>query len=650
MWTASGKLFVPMLMLESRDLPIKRRSVCLVALLRFSSWYNGAVDSIMGIKGEIMGSKYELTWDLDVFFPGGSKSPEFKRYLERLEADVKTFSEKVGQLDGNSGSDFDHWYELMENVQDLSRRLGEASSFISCLTAQDVTDEGAKILRGRLSQVGAAFSAGMNNLDRLIKQTDRDSWNRLLRDSRLQPLAFPLEERRRRALEKLPVDQESLAGDLSVDGYHAWGDLYNAIVGRITIPFEEDGKTRELSVGQAANKLSSPDRQVRQTVFQRMNEAWERESELLASSLNHLGGFRLNLYRHRGWDSVLKEPLDINRMSEQTLTTMWEVISRNKGEFLPFFERKASLLGISKLSWYDVYAPLDSENDKVGYDEAAEFIIEHFRKFDPEMADFSRRAFTERWIEAEDRSGKRPGGFCTNFAQSGQSRIFMTFAGSASNVATLAHELGHAYHQHVMNDLPQMVQRYAMNVAETASTFAESIVADASIKSATSRQQKIVLLEDKIQRAIAFFMDIHARFLFETRFYEERRNGLVSAARLRELIVEAEKEAFCDAFAEYHPYFWASKLHFYITGVPFYNFPYTFGYLFSSGIYSRALQEGPAFAGKYVDLLRDTGRMTVEDLAHKHLGVDLTKPDFWQAAVDLVLADVNQFMELTEGS
>ncbi|PTM59811.1 M3 family oligoendopeptidase [Desmospora activa] len=596
-----------------------------------------------------MGSKYSLTWDLDVFFPGGSESPEFQRYLEQLEVDVKTFSAKVEQTDVQNTNDLDSWHEIVETVQDLSRRLGEASAFISCLTAQDVKDEGAKILRGRLSQVGAAFSAGMNQLDHLIKQTDQENWNRLLRDSRLQPLAFPLEERRRRALEKLPADQESLAGDLSVDGYHAWGDLYNAIVGRITIPFEEDGKTEQLSVGQAANKLSSPDRQVRQTVFRRMNEAWEHESELLASSLNHLGGFRLNLYRHRGWDSVLKEPLDINRMSEQTLTTMWEVISQNKGKFLQFFERKASLLGVSKLSWYDVYAPIGSDNSTVSYDQAADFILEHFRQFDPNMADFARRAFAERWIEAEDRPGKRPGGFCTNFAQSGQSRIFMTFAGSASNVATLAHELGHAYHQHVMNDLPQMVQRYAMNVAETASTFAESIVADASIKNAASREQKITLLEDKAQRAVAFFMDIHARFLFETRFYEERRKGLVSAARLRELIVEAEKEAFCDALDEYHPYFWASKLHFYITGVPFYNFPYTFGYLFSAGIYNRALQEGPAFAQKYVDLLRDTGRMTVEDLAHKHLGVDLTKPEFWQGAVDLAKADVDQFLELTEG-
>ena len=199
-----------------------------------------------------------------------------------------------------------------------------------------------------------------------------------------------------------------------------------------------------------------------------------------------------------------------------------------------------------------------------------------------------------------------------------------------------------------MTDLPVMAQQYAMNVAETASTFAESIVSDASIRQAPTEERRIALLEDKIQRAVAFFMDIHARFLFEIRFYEERKKGLVSPDRLKELMLEAEKEAFCDGLEEYHPHFWASKLHFYITGVPFYNFPYTFGYLFSTGLYGRALQEGSAFAEKYVDLLRDTGRMTVEDLAQKHLGVDLTRPDFWQEAVNLVKADIDQFLKLTE--
>ncbi|PTX64250.1 pepF/M3 family oligoendopeptidase [Melghirimyces profundicolus] len=547
-----------------------------------------------------MSETYSNTWDLDVFFPGGSQSPEFRRFMERLEEDVRSFDERIRRMEKERSEDLDTWRNILGVIQDLTARLSEAGAFVVCLASENVKDEQAKILRGRLSQTGAAFNSAMTRLDRLMLEMSDSAWEGLLRDPAIRPLSFPLEERRRRAADKLPPEMESLAGDLSVDGYHAWGDLYNTVVGRLTISVEEDGKTRELSVGQAANKLSSGDREVRRTVFHRLNEAWAGEEEVLASTLNHLSGFRLNLYRRRGWDSVLKEPLDINRMSEATLSMMWDVISRNKEEILRFFERKASLLGLHKLSWYDVYAPLSKEESHIPYDGAANFIMDHFREFDPDMADFAKRAFRDRWIEAEDRPNKRPGGFCTNFAVSNQSRIFMTYSGSTDNVATLAHELGHAYHQHVMNDLPQMVQRYSMSVAETASTFAESIVADASIRHAPTKEKKVALLEEKIQRAVAFFMDIHARFLFETRFYEERKKGMVSADRLRELILEAEKESFCGALEEYHPYFWASKLHFYITGVPFYNFPYTFGYLFSTGLYSRALKEGPSFAEKYV--------------------------------------------------
>jgi len=229
-----------------------------------------------------------------------------------------------------------------------------------------------------------------------------------------------------------------------------------------------------------------------------------------------------------------------------------------------------------------------------------------------------------------------------------QTRIFMTSAGAASNVSTLAHELGHAYHQHVMNDLPILTQDYAMNVAETASTFAELIVADATVRAARTDQERISLLEDKIQRSVAFFMNIHARFLFENEFYKKREEGLVSVRELNELMVQAQKTAYCDELVDYHPHFWAAKLHFYLTDVPFYNFPYTFGYLFSAGLYAKSVEEGSGFADKYVDLLKDTGIMSVEQLAAKHLGIDLALPEFWQTAVNKTLEDVELFLQLTE--
>jgi oligoendopeptidase F len=589
------------------------------------------------------------TWDLDVFFPGGSSSKEFADFLQQLKKDIERLQKQIKQLKVPMSTDeAKALVQPVSLVQEIQGWLREAIAFTECLTAQNVKDEKAKILYGQVVQLHSVYESTLIEFDKLILQIPQEVWDGFLAAEPIRPISFPLNERRQQAVEKLPPEQEVLANDLAVDGYHAWHDLYNKVVGRVTIPVEKDGKVQELSAGQAWNLFSHEDRSVRASVFAKWEEEWAKEAEFCAHALNHLGGFRLNLYRHRGWDSVLKEPLEINRMSGKTLQTMWEVIDRNKDLLVAYLKRKARLLGLEKLSWYDISAPVGEVTKKISYDEAADIIVEQFERFSPRMARFAEKAFEERWIEAEDRPAKGPGGFCTSFGASGQSRIFMTYSGTPDNVSTLAHELGHAYHQYVMNDLPQLVQNYAMNVAETASTFAEMLVADAAVKNAASDKERVVLLEEKAQSCTAFLMNIHARFLFETEFYEKRKKGLLSVEELNELMVSAQKRAYREALASYDPYFWASKLHFYITEVPFYNFPYTFGYLFSYGIYARALEEGRDFEEKYVQLLRDTGRMTVEDLAKKHLGVDLTQPDFWQSAVNLALADVREFLRLTE--
>ncbi|WP_312112782.1 M3 family oligoendopeptidase [Brevibacillus reuszeri] len=586
-------------------------------------------------------------WDLDVLFPGGSESAEFRTFLGELEGDIASLQTRIEQTD-LALNEKNTFLGVVEKVQSIGVRVRQAGAYISCLSAQNVKDEQAKLLGGRVKTISATFGAALTGWEEKLVNIEESAWKALLADEDLQPIAFVLEERRRRAQEKLPPEQEVLANDLAVDGYHAWQDLYNAVVGRMTIEIELDGEVKQLSVGQASNLMSHPDRSVRAQAFAKWQEAWGKETELCAQALNHLGGFRLALYRHRGWDSVLREPLDIGRMQEKTLDAMWQAIDNRKDRLVAYLERKAKLLGIEKLSWYDVSAPVGNTHKKVSYDEAAEMIVHHFNRFNPNMASFAQQAFDEAWIEAEDRPGKRPGGFCTSFPVSKQSRVFMTYAGSASNVSTLAHELGHAYHQQVMWDLPPLAQNYAMNVAETASTFAEMILADAAVKNAANDDERLVLLEDKLQSVVAFFMNIHARFLFEKNFYEQRKNGLVSAAELDRLMLEAQETAFKGALTEYEPHFWASKLHFYITSYPFYNFPYTFGYLFSMSVYARALAEGESFADKYDALLQDTGRLMVEDLAKKHLGEDMTTVDFWQAAVDLAVADIEEFLRLTE--
>ncbi|GAA0340847.1 M3 family oligoendopeptidase [Bacillus carboniphilus] len=592
---------------------------------------------------------YAETWDLDVFFPGGSKSEEFKQYIEELKGKVQSFSDQVKTLEVSGGASETKGLEgVLQAFSKVAYSMRQAGAFISCLTAQDTTDDKAVEWRGTLTNLSASFQTSLTTLDQRLTQYEDGVWEELLKKAPFTEIAFVLDERRQKAKEKLSLEQESLINSLSVDGYHGWGQFYDQIVKNIQIPFKENGETKLLSVGQASNKFSNGDREVRKQVFEDWEKAWADQGDYLSNTLNHLAGFRLQVYKHRGWEEVLKEPLSINRMEKKTLDAMWESIVEHKKHLVKYLERKAELLGVEKLNWYDLNAPIGSSESSVTYQEGADFIIENFKDFGEELTAFTQKAFEDRWIEAEDRPGKRPGGFCTGFPESGQSRIFMTFSGTPSNVSTLAHELGHAFHSYAMKDVHPLNKSYAMNVAETASTFAEAIVSDASVKTASTHEEKLALLEDKLQRSVALLMNIHARFLFETRFYEERKNGNVSYNRLNEIMLEAQKEAYCDSLGEYHPLFWASKLHFYITGVPFYNFPYTFGFLFSMGIYQRALEEGQGFEQKYIALLKDTASMTVEDLAKKHLNVDLTEKDFWEDAIKPVVKDVEDFLEMTK--
>ncbi|KGX91986.1 oligoendopeptidase [Pontibacillus halophilus JSM 076056 = DSM 19796] len=591
---------------------------------------------------------YSMKWDLDSIFPGGSESKEFAAYLDKLQLNVHTLNEKVTAfVVPEQASDSKEFEEILQLLQTVYMEVSESGSFIACLVSQDVSDKKAQLLQSKISQQFAEIQNVTTLLEQKVTRIADDVWNEILQQPFFERVQFVLDEMRTQGKEKLPLEQETLINDLSVDGYHAWEDLYDRIVAKISITIEEDGEEKTLSFGQASNKLSDTNRDVREDVHYKLQKAWKDQEDLTSETLNHLAGFRLQKYKHRGWKETLKEPLQLNRMSQETLDTMWKAIENQKHHFVKYLDRKANLLGVERLAWYDQDAPIASSQSTVSYDEGADFIVKHFNRFGPQMAEFAQKAFNEKWIEAEDRAGKRPGGFCTSFNDSKQTRIFMTYSGTPSNVSTLAHELGHAFHQYVMDDMEYMNQSYAMNVAETASTFAEMIVADASVKEASSKEEKIALLEDKLQRSVAFFMNIHARFLFETRFYEERKEGFVPAERLNQLMEEAQQEAYQNALSEYEPEFWASKLHFHITGVPFYNFPYTFGYLFSLGIYAEALKSGEEFEQNYISLLRDTGRMSVEDLAKKHLNVDLQQSEFWEAAIQLCVKDVEEFIELT---
>ncbi|EMF0149551.1 M3 family oligoendopeptidase [Enterococcus hirae] len=594
---------------------------------------------------------YSLNWDLDSIFSGGSDSPALNERLEQLEKQITTYYQSVNQWD-HSVSTNDELTTLIKQQETITEGFSQCNSYITALLSANVKDTQAKLLSGKLYALLPRWQSADTILSKKFAEISDNNWQTLLQTDEFSLIAFRMNEIRRDGHRLLSEAEENIINTLSLDGLNAWSSHYDTIVGTIVIPFEENGKVTDLSAGQAFNKMmSDPDPLVREKLFIAWEKAWQEKTSLLSDTLNHLDGFRLSTYKLHGMNDYLQKPLEYNRLKKETLDVMWATIQKNKQPLVDYLTRKANLFGKEKMEWQDQDAPIilgDLKEKTFTFDEAASFIIENFQKFSPKMATFAQSAFEKSWIEAEDRPGKRPGGYCTELPEIQESRIFMTYSNSVNEVATLAHELGHSFHSSVMWDLPALNRDYAMNVAETASTFAELIVADATLKAAKTKEEKINLLDTKLQNALAMFMNIHSRFIFENRFYSARQEGLVSEEEITQMMVEAQKEGYHDALATYHPHFWAAKLHFFIDDVPFYNFPYTFGYLFSLGIYAYANKKGTSFEQEYIELLRDTASMTTEELAQKHLGVDLTKPDFWQAGIDMVLEDINSFMTLSE--
>ncbi|MGX6961978.1 M3 family oligoendopeptidase [Vagococcus xieshaowenii] len=594
---------------------------------------------------------YAINWDLDSIFPGGSSSPQLQARLDKLETEIQSFTELVEGWDIHQDSPtFNELTTVITAIDTISNGFSQTGSFINAIQSADVHDKKAGTLFGSLQQLSATFQNAYNTFMEKISSLTDEEWQYLEKSSlaKQQGVLFNLSEVREKGKKLLSKPEEKIINQLSIDGFNAWSSHYDTIVASLTIDYNGD----TLSAGQAFNRMmGDSDPIVRAELFEIWEKTWAEKAPLFADTLNHLQGFRLANYELHNTTDFLETPLKYNRMQKETLNMMWQVITENKQLFIDFLTRKAQLFGKEKMEWQDQDAPIvlgDLEETRYTFDEAANFIIENFAKFSPKMADFAQDAFEKSWIEAEDRLGKRPGGYCTALAESQESRIFMTYGGSINEVATLAHELGHAYHSHVMWDLPGMSQDYTMNVAETASTFAELIVADATLKQAQSDLEKINLLDVKMQNAIAMFMNIHARFIFENNFHEARQSHVLSDEEITQLMLDAQKESYQDSLASYHPHFWASKLHFYIDDVPFYNFPYTFGYLFSLGIYAYAQQAEGNFEEDYISLLRDTASMTTENLAQKHLNVDLTKPDFWQNGINILKADIEEFMSLSE--
>lgn len=600
-------------------------------------------------------ASFPQTWDL-ASLAAVPSTPEFRTQLDQFKIRLKTLAAATNDLPAvNAQPDnVSRWVKLILEYEFVEGTASDYRSLADCYAAAEAENKSYRKLQAELAAITPDREQIATNIEFAFKEaTEADFASLISADAVLKRNEYFLRTRRRNAELRLPKSQELLAADLGVDGIHGWGRLYDRISSSLKVQVQEKGQLMLRSPGQV--QFDSPQRTIRENNFFALDAAWSTIADSCADAINHIAGTRLTTYRHVGLRDHLEAPLRANRMTRETLDTMWSTISANKPVLKQYLEKKAQLLGIDQLAWYDQWAPLPplpgvTNADDISYDQACTWIVDAFQAFSPELGDFARMSLNERWVEAENRSGKQQGGFCTGFPNAKQSRIFMTYTNSADSMSTLAHELGHAYHSWVLKNEPVFLQDYPMNLAETASTFAEAVLGEQRLQSMTSDYGRLQILDGMLGDAVAFLMNIHARFLFENEFHKQRAAGELSAEQLNAIMEQAQREAYLGALADggWNPRFWVSKLHFYITSLPFYNFPYTFGYLLSLGVYAIGKQAGTDFPQNYRRLLLATGAQDAEDAVQSTMGFDLRKPDFWQKSLSIISDRVSQFVQLAD--
>lgn len=598
-------------------------------------------------------NRYRQTWDLDSLFPN-PQTPAFKAEFESFSAELMRLAEDADSLPAITAAGASSaWGKYIDRVAAVLGKFEDLSSFVGCHSADQAENKEYQRVEGQLAALSPLRSKVMTTVELAFVGVQAADIERFISgDERLGRVRFALEEAGRNASFRLPKEQEQLLSELSVDGLSAWSRLYDRISGELRIEVMEKGELVRKSVSQVM--FDMPERNIRQNNFFASTKAWGTLADTCADALNHISGARLTKYKRLPVQDHLDLPLRLNRMTRGTLETMWRTITERKAMLLPYLERKAKLLGLEKLSWYDQMAPLPpaigGSEAELSYDQACDLVIGTLTSFSPDFGEFARMAIDSGWCEAENRPGKKQGAFSTGIPTRKQTRVFMTYTGSANSMSTLAHELGHSYHSYVLRDEPLLLQDYPMNLAETASTFAEAILNEKRLEQARSTAARLTLLDNLLMDAVAFLMNIHARFIFEDRFHKERHQGELPAARFNELMVEAQKEAYLGAFADdgWNPGFWISKLHFYIGGWPFYNFPYTFGYMLSQGLYAVAAAGASDFPKRYREFLIATGNRQAEAALQSTLGYDLTTPEFWNRSLDVIETRVKSFCQLAD--
>ena len=579
----------------------------------------------------------KTNWDLSVFYNGFDDA--FYADLAALPERMEALKALVAKENPDAAAKIREIIAAFEDFGKLSERVSMMVMLSMSTDAEHPEANAAQTPLNRVfmaySQVESSFSrylASLSNLEEVIAS-----------DEVLTQHAFVLREYAETARHQLPEAIENPVLRMQLSGGKALSQLRGKLEATLTANFRGE----EIPLSAVRGKAYDPDPAVRKDAYEAEIACYKKIEIPMSVCLNSIKAEGQTMAELKGYKDVLEMTLAGSRLSEKTLDAMWTAIREALPDLRAYFKAKAKLLGHKNgLPFYDLFAPIGESTTTYTIEEARDLLVDTFSKFTTEMSDMMATAFDEGWIDVFPKPGKRGGAFCAGWYEKNISRIMTNFSGSLSDVSTLAHELGHAFNNKQLSRVPLMMTDTPMPLAETASTFNETLLSGVLMEKA-DRSEELMLLDASLTENTQVMVDIYSRFLFEDKVVKAQADHALSVAELKEAMLWAQDQSYGDGLDPdvRHPYMWACKSHYYSTGRHFYNFPYAFGGLFGRGLYARYKAEGQSFVPVYCDLLSRFGSDTIENVTAS-VGIDVTTPDFWRSAVGTVVEEAKRFVEL----
>ena len=593
-------------------------------------------------------------WDLSTIYPdlaSAELAADFgalEATLEEIERHHAESLERIsnGALPEKLARALDRAVELFNRAYLLSTTL---EVYVDSFVATDSYDREAAKKQSELEITQVRLKQGWTRFQGWIHGVAEALPPALEHAGAAQDHAFILKEAAAQGAFLMTGKEEMLAAELALSGAQAWSKLQRTVTSQITVEIELDGAARKLPMPALINLRSHPEEPVRRRAYEAEMREWEKVQEPLAACMNGVKGAAVTLQKRRGRSDCLHAPIDQARIDRATLRALLEAMRDSLPQFRRYFKAKAARLGKSSLAWWDIFAPAGRSGSMFTWPEARDFILENFGGFSPDLRAYAQRAFDGRWIDAQPRGGKRGGAFCSPVPRVKESRILCNFDGTLDQVSTVAHELGHGFH----NDCAwragrtELQQVTPMTLAETASIMCENIVNNAVLARARNPQEELAVLENTLTGEGQVIVDIYSRFLFEKEVMERRERSELSADDFCEIMDHAQDAAYGDGLdARFrHRYMWTWKPHYYFADLNFYNFPYAFGLLFGTGLYAVYRKRGREFVSDYKELLAGTGEAGAADLAAR-FGIDIRSRAFWEGSIEIIRGRIDRYCAL----